>query len=128
MIDQSTLSSYNDLLSRMGQITDDLSAAVNEMRLQDIDHLLSERQILCADLIAVNQRLRQADPELRSLPAQTRSHEQLLLAKQAACESAISAQLQESRMKLAELRRKKGLRNVYGAGSQSQSRFLDNKI
>lgn len=128
MIDQATVASYNDLLARIGQTTDELSGAVREMRLPDIDHLLSVRQNLCTELISVHRRLQEADPELHCLTPQTRSQEQSLLAKQSACEVAMSTQLQESRRRLAELRQKKGLKRVYGPAQPAQSRFLDNRI
>lgn len=128
--DHPSISTYVDLLTTMDRVTDELTDAIRALDLPEVGRLLSCRETLCREVTAAHQQLQQADPELGCLTAQIRTMEQTLLAKQSACETAVSQQLQQSRRDLAELHTKKSLRCAYGTprGTNAPSHFLDNRF
>lgn len=129
-----TISTYNDLLDMMGQLTDRLSEAVADLRLPDIEQMIGEREALCLRVAASAQDLRMAtewlDPNcVAGLLDRTRQLEKTILTKQASCEVAIGEKMAKCRSHLVELRRKKTVWFAYGpSAGTNQASFLDNRI
>lgn len=113
---------YDGMLAEMIDLTDRMSLATTRLDEDEIDRLLAEREVLCTRIVSCRE-------GLSSIDTNTERMEQTLLAKQAACESAVSQLLQQARTNLAELHAKKGLRYAYGAAGSANtlSHFLDNK-
>lgn len=123
---QDTLASYNALLIDMERITDELSSAARMLSIPDVQRLLNDREVLCQKAVTCRSQLRDAQYDL---PAETLRLEQLVLAKQSACESVVSESLGRCRTELMDLRKKKIARHTYGPARQTdQSRFLDNRL
>jgi hypothetical protein len=129
---QSAITAYNDLLLRMERITSDLTDAIGDSRMSDVEKLLNDRAVLCDKLGASLRGIR----EIRENPGagnsaaveHARQLESRVLAKQALCEAALQRELGECRSALATLKQRKGLKAAYTPTSESNPAcFLDNR-
>ena len=129
---QSAITAHNELLRLMEQITNDLTAAVGDSRMSDVEKLLNDRAVLCEKIGASSSAVRQAvakpgaDPESVE---RARQSEARILEKQSVCEKALQERLRECRSALASLKQRKGLKAAYSTTSDAnQACFLDNRM
>ena len=128
---QSAITAHNELLRLMEQITNDLTDAVGDSRMSDVEKLLNDRAILCEKIGASSSAVRQAvakpGADLESVE-RARQSEARILEKQSVCEKALQERLRECRSALASLKQRKGLKAAYTPTSESNPAcFLDNR-
>ena len=129
---QSAITAYNELLLRMERITSDLTDAIGDSRMSDVEKLLNDRAVLCDKIGASSSAVRQAvakpgaDPESVE---RARQSEARILEKQSVCEKALQERLRECRSALATLKQRKGLKAAYTPTSEANPAcFLDNRM
>lgn len=128
---------YNTLILRLDRVSDEFLRDLEDSGIEAAHGLLESRSVLCTELAECGETLRPlvrelertssgADAELRGLLADIRANLLSLNEKQSACESALSARMDECRTELSSLRRHDELRGAYHGSSQEQNaRFLD---
>lgn len=140
---QSAITAHNELLRLMEQITNDLTDAVGDSRMSDVEKLLNDRAVLCEKIGASSSAVRQggardsvelvsrpgADRERETPSSRARQSEARILEKQSVCEKALQERLRECRSALASLKQRKGLKAAYSPTSEANPAcFLDNRM
>lgn len=142
----SAATEHNDLLRRMEKLTDQLSNTIQGARIDSINTLLQAREAVCKQIAASSSALQRSLAELGAadtaeskgaggsdLRRALENMQRLLdtaMKKQAACESALAAQLHERKAELIALAQRHGLRSAYQKRQEptNQARFLDNRL
>jgi len=142
----SAAAEHKNLLRQMGKLTDQLSDAIRDARMDSINTLLQAREALCKRIAASSSALRRSLAELdvanSPLPGKavrddlrralddTQRLQDAVLKKQAASESALDVRLHECKMDLVALGQRNGLRSAYQTDQEptNQARFLDNRL
>lgn len=140
----SAVAQYNDLLSQMVALTDQLSASIRHSQLSEMHQLLDNRGTLCKRIDDLFQTLERSLLNLKAdggmSPGADRDNLRMafenmqrlrnsILIKQAECESNLSAQLQQCRTDITAIEKRKELKTTYKKRSSiNQAKFLDSKL
>jgi hypothetical protein len=127
---ESAVTEYRDSLLRIEKATDILLLAIQNWDADDVNRLIETRESLCAEIGPRMANLMSVlGDDSTDIITEVESLHARLASKQAACESALSAGLDECRQELLSLNQHKGAVSAYrGQPIIRQARFLDSRL